>query len=144
MPEHPHSPRRIEVAQRRAKALEMRRAGYRLDDIAHHLGYADRAAVSKDLKRIFERIVDEPAREVLGLELSRLDGMTKVAWKAMTNGDLSAIDRLAKIMHRRARLLGLDYTDRGAADHSDVEAWLSGMTDEVEEGHDDDDGAPEG
>lgn len=144
MPDGPNSPRRVKVAQRRGKALEMRRAGYRLDEIAAALGYRSRSAVSQDLSRALARIVDEPARDVLALELSRLDGLTRASWKQAAQGDLAAVDRVLRIMQRRARLLGLDYADRGAADTSDVDAWLSGMVPEPTEGDTDDDGAAAG
>ena len=42
------------------------------------------------------------------LELARLDVAQRAIWKKVVKGDLAAIDRLLKIMQRRAKLIGLD------------------------------------
>lgn len=68
------SPRRIGVAIRRAKALEMRAAGLSYQDIvAAGLGYKTRAAAAQDVQRALAETVGEPAAEVRVLELLRLD-----------------------------------------------------------------------
>jgi hypothetical protein len=52
----------------------------------------------------------EQAEEVRRLELLRLDEMAQAIWPqtVSANPDLFAVDRLLRIMERRARLLGLD------------------------------------
>ena len=52
--------------------------------------------------------MSKPAKEVLKLELERLDAILLSIWKAISQGHLGAIDRAIKIMERRTRYLGLD------------------------------------
>lgn len=46
--------------------------------------------------------------ELRKLELLRLDELQEVAWRFAMAGQLTGIDRVLKIMERRAKLLGLD------------------------------------
>lgn len=52
--------------------------------------------------------VSSEASELRAEEVSRLDGMLGGIWVDARKGNLSAIDRVLKIMERRAKLLGLD------------------------------------
>lgn len=133
--ENATSPRRVNTALRRAKALQMRAAGAKYDDITRELGYSRRSSAVIDVQRALVAAVSEPAAEVRALELLRLDEMwvaalsvLKRAHVTVSNGRvvrvkksdgteepllddgpvLAAIDRLLKIQERRARLLGLD------------------------------------
>lgn len=79
-------------------------------------GWCDRYA-HKDVKRELDKLhneIGENAVEVLELELQRLDDLLKGLWPlaARSNPDTKAVDRVLKIMERRARLLGLDAPDR--------------------------------
>lgn len=67
----------------------------------------------KDVKRELDKLRDEvedSAEAVRTLELQRLDDMLKSLWPlvARSNPDLKAMDRVLKLMERRARLTGLD------------------------------------
>lgn len=73
MPEPKTSPRRIEVAERRAKALELRKAGVPYDKIKDQLGYKTRAAAIQDVQRAMAAMVREPADDLRALEDERLD-----------------------------------------------------------------------
>jgi len=42
------------------------------------------------------------------LELLRLDELLNALWDTAIAGDLKAVDRVLKVMERRAKLLGLD------------------------------------
>lgn len=50
----------------------------------------------------------ETIDEIRGIEAFRLDQLQVVAWRQAMNGDLSATDRVLRIMERRAKLQGLD------------------------------------
>ena len=50
----------------------------------------------------------ETADECAQIELRRLDRIVNAIWTDVQSGKLSSIDRMLKIMERRARLLGLD------------------------------------
>lgn len=99
---------RIDVAERRAKALRMRRSGATFQEIADSLGYASRGKAHDDVRVAFDAITSTPAHEVLEAELSRLDGMLSKLWPKVERGQVTAVDRVLKIMERRARYLGLD------------------------------------
>lgn len=62
-------------------------------------------AAAADRKKIAGHIID--------LELAKLDALEKRAWEHITDGELSAIDRVLRSMERRAKLLGLDKTGEG-------------------------------
>lgn len=75
-------------------------------------GWDERYAY-KDVSRELEKMRNELAEHVEAvreLELQRLDDLLKGLWDRATGKDIDypAIDRVLKIMERRARLTGLD------------------------------------
>ncbi len=94
--------------ERTKDALELRIAGYTLEEIAASFGYASPSSVSKAIRRAIMETPAELAKELRTMEEFRLDGMQMAIWEKAEAGDLGAIDRVLKIMERRARLLGLD------------------------------------
>lgn len=125
---------RIDVAKRRAEALELRRAGLTFQDIADRLGYKHRSAAHKDVQRALEKLIFEPAQDVLALELSRLDALTQTLWAQARRGDLQAIDRIVKLMNRRAKYLGLDAPERHEVITLDaIEAEIARLSSELGE-----------
>lgn len=67
--------------------------------------------ISNDVKIILGRWQREQIQNTAGwvaLELQRLDRAAVAIWPDVLDGKLQAIDRLLKIMERRAKLLGLD------------------------------------
>lgn len=102
------SPRLIDAAEKRAKALELRKAGATYDQIARQVGYADRGGAYRAVATALKQITEEPAHEVRQLELERLDAMLLGLWPNARKGKEGAIDRALRIMERRAKLLGLD------------------------------------
>lgn len=95
-------------AEKVRKAIELRKAGATYEKIAEALGYENRSGAYKIVISALRDLVQEPARELRTLEAERLDSMTLALWARAQKGDLAAIDRLLRIMERRARLLGLD------------------------------------
>lgn len=102
------SPRRIEAAEKRARALELRKAGATYDQIARQVGFSERGAAYRAVQTALLEITQEPAQEVRQLELERLDAMLLGLWPAARKGKEGAVDRVLRIMERRAKLLGLD------------------------------------
>ncbi len=109
----------IERSEKRKKCLEMREAGYSYEEIAEAMGWKGKSTARKFVQRALKATYQEPADAVRQLELRRLDRLAKGIWQQATGkpaiGDtpaeppsLFAIDRLMKLMDRRARLLGLD------------------------------------
>lgn len=104
--------RAIDVKERTRKALELRKAGASYDQIAEKLGYADGSNVRRAVMGAIEEITEEPAKEVLKLELSRLDAMLLGLYQKAKSGDAAAVDRVIRIMDRRAKYLGLDAPEK--------------------------------
>lgn len=102
------SSRSVDIARRRAQALELRRAGVSWQDIANRLGYKSRSAACQDVRRAMEDIVRVPAQQHIAEEVDRLDAMLQGLWPSARKGGVQSIDRVLKIMDRRARYLGLD------------------------------------
>jgi hypothetical protein len=118
------------TAARDAEAAQLRANGLTYQAIAEKLGLSHRDLARRAVERALAATVREPADELRQLELIRLDALWVEAVKVMTtehitvnNGrvievdgvplkddapTLSAIDRLLKIMERRAKLVGLD------------------------------------
>lgn len=113
-----------ETVEKERKCLELRRGGLTYDRIAAEVGYTNRSAARKAVERALERTLQESADELRVLEADRLDRLQVAAWKAATGGDLFAIDRVLKIMDRRAKLFGLDAPTRQEHTGPDGEALV--------------------
>lgn len=103
-----HSARRITAAERRRQALELRKAGATYDRIAQQLGFANRGGAYRAVETALREITAEPAQDVRQLELERLDALLLGLWPQARKGNQGAVDRVLRIMERRAKLLGLD------------------------------------
>lgn len=100
-----------ETIARETHVLELRRAGASFDKIATELKLYDRSDAHKIYKRALARTLQEPAAEIRTLEADRLDRLQLAVWTKALRGDLPAVDRVLRVMERRARLLGLDHSD---------------------------------
>ncbi len=108
------SKRRSQAAEREKLAFALRVAGMTYAQIAERLGVTT-AGAYKMVKRVLERTrkeTDEAADELRRLEVERLDALLLTLWKSATSGNLGAVDRVLRVMERRARLLGLDAPTR--------------------------------
>jgi len=104
------TPRSLVALQRQRRAVELRRAGRSYREIAHQVGIGVASAHRLITAAIADvrAIVEDDAAEMRALELSRLDGLLAALWPKARQGNLGAVDRVLRIMERRARLLGLD------------------------------------
>jgi hypothetical protein len=110
MSESKASARRVTAAERRREAIRLRRAGSTYDSIGAALGVT-RSTARKLVVGEFDRLnleTGEAAQELRTLEAARLDEIQEAIWPRAVQGHLGAIDRVLKVMERRARLLGLD------------------------------------
>ena len=102
--------KRAMQAERRFKALAMRKQGCTYEEIAQALGITKSSAwrlVNRQL-RMQARLAEEEAKVLLQLELERLDALQQAVWEQAMQGHLGAVDRVLRIMERRAKLLGLE------------------------------------
>jgi len=116
------APLKIPAAARREKALELRASGQSIRAIADKLGVS-KSQVQRDIEKELQAAAADRkkiAGLIIDLELAKLDALEKKAWEHITDGELSAIDRVLRSMERRAKLLGLDKTgevgDAGSLD----------------------------
>jgi hypothetical protein len=111
----------VERAERAALALRLRASGAGYDAIGRQLGVSTPTAW-RCVQAALDEIRSEPAPELIELECARLDRMLVAIWplaightETLPSGrekrhapSVEAIDRVLKIMQRRARMLGLD------------------------------------
>ena len=117
----------LDTAARREFVLRLRKGGatYReIADAAVTRFGADQLPETwscryahKDVKRELDKlrtVIGEDADEIRQMELERLNDMLKALYASATrrNPDYGAIDRVLKIMRRRAELMGLDAPKR--------------------------------
>ena len=107
--------RDINASERSRLALQLRKEGWTLDEIAQQCGYQDKSGAYRAIKRELERLPVEDADNLRKLELMRLDDLYSICYKRMKDkgpkgerDPLWAVDRLLKISEQRARLMGLD------------------------------------
>jgi hypothetical protein len=101
------SPKRVALAERRAFVLDLRKRGYTFHAIARHIGGVSVATCYRDIVESIAAITREPAMELIGLELLRLDEMQRAIYGDAIAGKPAAINACLAIMDRRAKLLGL-------------------------------------
>lgn len=102
--------KRVVAADRRAKILELRKAGWTLAEIGKemHIHPTRVHALLKDiLKKLNDKMVDE-LQETITIEESRIDELLKAVWPKAKDGDVKATEMVLRLMERRARLRGLD------------------------------------
>lgn len=134
-----------DVAGRWAAALRMRTGGASYQQIADSLGYANPSGAQKAVMAALEQTVAEPADEYRKIELIRLDAVQTALWNAAIRmrrvkrddgkeeiGDpskhqLEVIDRLMRVMARRAKLLGLDAAEKHEHDVTSAGQPLAGV-----------------
>lgn len=111
--------KKAEQAEKRKRALALREANLSYEEIAQAMGWKHRETARRFVERALKATYQEPADEVRRLELRRLDRLARDWWplaiarKDKKTGeelppDPEALDRLMKLMDRRAKLLGLD------------------------------------
>lgn len=109
MPQSKASRQRVLAAERRARALELRKAGVTYKVIAEEVGYADASGARKAiLTALSELVPEETLRDVRKLELERIDRMFFAHYNNAIGGDIRATETCLKLQERRARILGLD------------------------------------
>lgn len=98
-------------AQMAKRAHQLRREGRSWWDIAEILGITEYAANRLVADRIAAaaELVDEHAkRELLTMEIDRLDTLQNAIWGDAVNGDRAAVETCLKIIQTRSKILGLD------------------------------------
>lgn len=111
------TPQRAEQVR---QALALRAQGRTYRQIADEMNWASTASAHEAVREGLREVIREPATEVLAIELQRLDYLLVAAMalvRAAPSTSLAAIDRVLRIMERRAALMGLDRPHRVALEH---------------------------
>jgi hypothetical protein len=119
------SPKQIEMAKRRAKALELRLQGYTYEVIADHLG-SSKSVIAKDITRAMADLVTEPAERVFRMEMRRLDALTAAHYASACDGDIPAGQMMLRIIEMRGRMLGFFDKERAAGRFTITDASSAG------------------
>lgn len=93
------------------RAHRMRREGVAWWDIAENLGVTEHVAsrlVSERIAAAAELVDHGQRRELLTMEIDRLDQLQRAVWQDAIGGDVRAVDTCLKIIDKRAKLLGLE------------------------------------
>ena len=96
------------------KAVQLRRKGLSCDEIGKALGCSRSTAWEAINRWLVAKRADikEAADDVREMELARMDEMMAGIYPTALQGDMQAIDRVLRIMERRAKLLGIDAPTR--------------------------------
>jgi Sigma-70, region 4 len=93
--------------ERERLAVELRIDGCTYAEIGARLGVSDRMA-SRIFHRAMDRVLREPAGQLIDLELGRLDKLWAAMFPRALRGSARHAEVCVRISERRSRLLGLD------------------------------------
>lgn len=100
----------LRLAERRAKACDLRRSGMSYRSIAAECGVSVQTAW-QDVHIVLDKL-DAEATDALNthrrIGLLRLDRLLELAWSQAEGGDLAAIEMARKLEADRRKMLGLD------------------------------------
>lgn len=102
---------RLRSEEKARKALSLRLSGLDFDKIAAKVGYTNRSGAWKAVNNLLaerRHESEQEAKELLVVELDRVDAMLVAVWDSALKGNLQAVDRVIKLLERRAKYLGLD------------------------------------
>ena len=111
--------REQEIIARRQRVASLQLAGIRNQRrIAAQLGVG-LATINRDIKALNaewrERALADVAHEK-AVDLDRLEHMIAAVWPAALLGHLGAVDRVMRLLERKAKLLGLDAPQHSTLD----------------------------
>lgn len=100
-------------AERYARVLDLRRAGFTFDTIAREVGYAGRQGAKEAYDAAIKRMGREATDDLRVLENERLDDLWRRAYARMnsaeSNDDFTKLQQtMIRISQRRSGLMGLD------------------------------------
>jgi len=96
----------LKAKDRKLSALELRLSGETFNSIAEKLGYASMSGAYKAVQAALKKTLQQPADEVRKMEVERLDVLLSAMWPHRHKPEY--LDRILRVMERRAKLLGLD------------------------------------
>jgi hypothetical protein len=95
------------AAWRRSRAVELRVAGWKNEEIARELGYANRGTVSRVIRQTLEAREVDSVDTLRRVECDRLDLLQASLWDRAMQGHLPSVRGVLLVIQARAHLLGL-------------------------------------
>ncbi len=103
--------------ERAYRAYQKRLGGESWADIATSMDYPSPVTVKREVDLLVSKAMniatDDRKREVVEMELDRLDALQNAVWGMALTGDFKAVETTLKIMQHRARLLALGEESSG-------------------------------
>lgn len=125
--------RLAKAAEKRRRALELRRAGWTYPDIAIEVGWKNKGSAYKAVQQELRAIPREAAKELLTLELERLDDLLAGSYTNARQGDPASLSGVMKILEQRQRLLGLYDRKEEDTTGKEVQKALKSFSDAMNE-----------
>ena len=105
-PKRPRATKR-ELAQRDLRLIENLAAGVTIEEIAASEGISCKWARERKAAILAERTIDPP-HEFIQLQIRRLNEAMLIAYSAMSNGNVKAVDQVIKVVRELDRYHGFD------------------------------------
>ena len=101
--------------QKAVQAYEMLLGGKSHSEVAEALDIAHQNDVWRMLTERFQydaaRLTDAERKEILGMELLRLNALQAAVWPAAMMGDPKSVDSAVRIIQARAKITGIETVD---------------------------------
>lgn len=114
------SPERIKRVERQREALDYRKQGYSYPQIADHMKVSVATAYEL-VTEALKAIIQEPAEQVLALELDRVDMLLTGFTESAVSGDNFKLQGVLSLLSRRDKLLGIALPDKFGSQAQKVE-----------------------
>lgn len=119
----------LELQHWKKEALQLRLEGMTYAEIAERMGKSV-STVHGYVADSLAEVTKDVSEQLRDVEAARLDALQHAIWERAIDGDLSAMDRVIKIVDRRARLLGLDAPQQVAVNNG-VGVDIDGTVDKL-------------
>lgn len=107
---------KVATHSKRVRCVELATQGLSYSEIARTVGFSGRGAAYKAIAAALRAQQAPAVDELRALEIERLDALQRSCWDSAIAGDISAVDRVLKVIAARVRLLGLDQnTDKAVS-----------------------------
>ena len=107
VPPRPRGRNRPLAAWRKARAVELAVEGHTYDTIAREVGFANRGTAYRVVRKALDETKVDNVQQLRETEVARLDALQAAIWPAAMAGHLDAVQQVAAIIDKRAKLLGL-------------------------------------
>lgn len=110
----------VTAGERAYRAYQLHLQGMSWEQVAEAEQYADRTAAMYDVRRYMEEakalVVARSAREMLTLEVARMDALQSALWPSAMRGHVQSAMAVLNVINSRAKLVGLDPEKMNDAD----------------------------